>query len=577
MRHKENAVLRYFKYLPCTLSDVAHTKDGIYYSLITDLTLKEFIVAREDHCERNHLVSCKECTNLTDAVKQIDDSGIVPLRSLFASHFLSQGAKYKSDKAIRRILQLLVAIFPLELQKGQIKLFVTELNTAVNYEKLGEFLRTVSVSTDCNTQFPIISRETLKIVCDLASSEKDKRLIKYAVSCGGNMSREAAKKKYGISDLTLLKNTVENAIEQAREIRDAVDHLSNVKEDCILEELGIFCGNDSKSDSDESESSDDETSENGSDTGCPDDVDSENNGQNSDVPPNSSALDPDVIMKGMATVSPAPGNEHLLMLLRENNHNWFSFVGELKMLLHMYTPEVLKDSGFCSIPAPDAHWSSSFYKGLDKIQLEDGRDKCIINRDDAAGFRLDTTYTHKQYKAISDANQQEVTTRTDYVNKYASILQVTSYLVPGTKTTPQYSAGIVKAHIVYPKDPSQHAADVVMLENEQEFKPCMKKKPIDCIRVDGAADEGPSHKEVQFMWTERHLEQEKVCTLVTTRCSGSSYLNRVELQNGCLSVAHGNIFIPSTIHGSNFGKNGSIDYEKLERNLDAATDVYISK
>ena len=154
---------------------------------------------------------------------------------------------------------------------------------------------------------------------------------------------------------------------------------------------------------------------------------------------------------------------------------------------------------------------------------------------------------------------------------------MTSYLVPGTKTTPQYSAGIVKAHIVYPKDPSQHAADVVMLENEEEFKPCMKNKPIDCIRVDGAADEGPSHKEVQFMWTERHLEQEKVCTLVTTRCSGSSYLNRVELQNGCLSVAHGNIFIPSTIHGSNFGKNGSIDYEKLERNLDAATDVYISK
>ena len=125
------------------------------------------------------------------------------------------------------------------------------------------------------------------------------------------------------------------------DVNDVVICNVNVKEDCIQEELGIFCGNDSKSDSDESESSDDETSENGSDTGCPDDVDSENNGQNSDVPPNSSALDPDVIMKGMATVSPAPGNEHLLMLLRENNHNWFSFVGELKMLLHMYTPEVL--------------------------------------------------------------------------------------------------------------------------------------------------------------------------------------------------------------------------------------------
>ena len=577
--------------------------------------------------------------------------------------------------------QLPVAIFPMELQKGQKKLFVTELNTAVNYEKL-EFLKTVS--TDCNTQLPIISRETLKIVCDLASSEKDKRLIKYAVNCGGNMSREAAKKKYGISDLTLLKNTVENAVEQAREIRDAVDHLSNVKEECILEELGISCGNYSKSDSD---------------TDYPSDVDSENDGQNSNNPPNSSVLDSDVIMKGMATVSPAPGNEHLVMILRESNHNWFSFVEELKMLLHMYTPEVLnqvlvdfaaflpfsdlsdeekrlveqsrqaflmterrrvakedddvvsdsesddsedwvdvgegltekmkslvvnekrkqkkRDRRFLKLVAeksvlkrrvpkraskllkqflnlgkdiedfvrenrigadawrrtgvatfdgnvksgpcvtyrrikehlerkcrrkfsygaivqlsvvrnkrrqsskrywgaaqitcrrarkgfnvklnPDAHWSFSFYKGLDKTQLEDGRDKCIINCDDAAGFRLNTTYTHKQYKAISDASKQEVTTRTDYVNKYASILQVTSYLVPATKTTPQYSAGIVKAHTVYPKDPLQHAADVVMLENEQEFKPCMKNKPIDCIRVDGASDEGPSHKEVQFL------------------------------------------------------------------------------
>ena len=116
-----------------------------------------------------------------------------------------------------------------------------------------------------------------------------------------------------------------------------------------------------------------------------------------------------------------------------------------------------------------------------------------------------------------------------------------------------------------------------MLENDPDFQPCLKNKPIDCIRVDGAGDEGPAHAEVQFMWTERHLEQEKVHTLVTTRCSGSSYLNRVELQNGCLAMAHSNIFIPSTIHGSNLGQSVSIDYQQLERNLDSAADVYISK
>ena len=69
----------------------------------------------------------------------------------------------------------------------------------------------------------------------------------------------------------------------------------------------------------------------------------------------------------------------------------------------------------------------------------------------------------------------------------------------------------------------------------------------------------------------------KTCTLVTTRCSGSSHLNRVELQNGCLAMAHSNIFIPCTIHGSNVGQSASIDNEQLERNLDSAADVYISK
>ena len=217
----------------------------------------------------------------------------------------------------------------------------------------------------------------------------------------------------------------------------------------------------------------------------------------------------------------------------------------------------------------DAHWSASFYKGLDVIQFKDGRDKCLINRDDAAGFRLDTTYTHKQHPVVADSTNQEVTTRTDYVNKYSSILQTTSYLVPETSTTPQLAAGIVKPHIVFPKNPAQHAADLAMLQKKEEFKACLDNKTIDCIRVDGASDEGPIHHEVQFMWAERHLEQAKVCTLVTSRSSGSSYLNRVELQNGCLAVAHSNLYIPSTIHGSNF--------DKLKKNLDTASDVYISR
>ena len=89
-------------------------------------------------------------------------------------------------------------------------------------------------------------------------------------------------------------------------------------------------------------------------------------------------------------------------------------------------------------------------------------------------------------------------------------------------------------------------------------------KQIVCIRVDGASDEGPSHLEVQFWWREFHLTH-------GTHSSGSSYFNRVELQNGCLVQAHSNLYIPSTLRGSCTSESGTINQEKLRNNREAAT------
>lgn len=136
--------------------------------------------------------------------------------------------------------------------------------------------------------------------------------------------------------------------------------------------------------------------------------------------------------------------------------------------------------------------------------------------------------------------------------------------------------GVVKPHFTYPKNAAQHAADLEFLQNSPDLQPWMANRPIDCIRVDGASDEGPSHVEVQFHWAERHVKHAKVATLVTSRHSGGSYLNRVELMNGGLSQAHANLFIPSTLSGSNYGRGG-LDKVKLKQNLEIATEVYIDR
>ena len=91
-------------------------------------------------------------------------------------------------------------------------------------------------------------------------------------------------------------------------------------------------------------------------------------------------------------------------------------------------------------------------------------------------------------------------------------------------------------------------------------------------------DEGPSHEEVQYYWTERHIARQKVATPVTTRSSGASYLNRVELQNGCLSLGHANTFIPSTLGGGcGDPATGNIDAEKVKANINLAIEAYISR
>ena len=240
--------------------------------------------------------------------------------------------------------------------------------------------------------------------------------------------------------------------------------------------------------------------------------------------------------------------------------------------------------GFALKYNPDAHWSSALYRGLNYIQYADGRNVMNVNRDDAAGFRLDTMSTHRLHKIPVVQGKETLTTRTDFVNRYPSLLQTSSYHFAKTATTATVCAGVVKASGLYPKNPAQHAADIEMLEELLQMNPAFtnpitsQRKEIECIRVDGASDEGPSHEEIQFNWTERHYNRGSVATLVSARSSGASYLNRVELQNGCMALAHANLFIPSTLCGANIDSStGKINQEVFKNNMTAAKDVYISR
>ena len=145
-------------------------------------------------------------------------------------------------------------------------------------------------------------------------------------------------------------------------------------------------------------------------------------------------------------------------------------------------------------------------------------------------------------------------------------------------------AGVVKASPLHSKNPAQHAHDLEALKQNEKVSSAFlnpessKPKSKVCVRVDGGNDEGPGHEEVQFWWTRYHLQESSVSLTVTTRDSGSSSKNRVELQNGCLALGHTNLFIPSTLNGSCIDSStGNVNQEKLKENLSDAIDVYINR
>ena len=78
-------------------------------------------------------------------------------------------------------------------------------------------------------------------------------------------------------------------------------------------------------------------------------------------------------------------------------------------------------------------------------------------------------------------------------------------------------AGVVKATQVYHKNPVQHYYFNMPTPREPKL--------MECARVDGACDEGPSCLEVQFCWSLHHLEERLTfATIVTSRSSSGNQL-----------------------------------------------------
>ena len=253
---------------------------SVYLSNINDLTLNEFVVVRKLYCRLHHGDAtpehCCRCRPLVQLSERINAAGICELSVVYRAVF--SDVQYQSHKAIRKLMQLPVAIFKLELGgPGSQRLYVSEIRLRVDYDAFGQMCQMVLSSEVNKNKEKGLTKEALDVLCQLATTESDRCLIRYSVCKSQALSSKRAKKDYGFSDLHAKEDQIMKAIDHARSIRDAVMQLASVKHKATLtslgyefEDSGSSCSCDSEgsdlnqliSDSDESE--DEHSSVNGS-------------------------------------------------------------------------------------------------------------------------------------------------------------------------------------------------------------------------------------------------------------------------------------------------------------------------
>lgn len=167
---------------------------------------------------------------------------------------------------------------------------------------------------------------------------------------------------------------------------------------------------------------------------------------------------------------------------------------------------------------PDRHWSAAFYGNLNILQYTDGCDILNINRDDQAGFRLDTMTTHHQYTTPVVRRKETMTTHTDYVNRYPSVIQTTCYNFSVTKTSTELCAGVTKAQPIFQKCPVQHAADINMLSKREELR-----KHLSIIKLELRSES------IAYVWMVRETKVLHTLKFNFTGLNGTTTGRRLQL------------------------------------------------
>ncbi len=212
--------------------------DNVYVSLISGLSLAEYVEARSAYCSSDHADPCSKCERLLLVAMIILEQSYCTLAQAF--RVASPDGRYTSEVARRLLLQMpLVSVRIGNASQGNSFSILMEKFAGTDYRKLGAIINSLAIN---NTHLPkgvSLEKSVVKMLLSIAQSDQERECLRYAIYKASGMTPSQARRTYGFEGMQARSLTVEATITEIQQIRQAIEDLACIADQALLTRFGI--------------------------------------------------------------------------------------------------------------------------------------------------------------------------------------------------------------------------------------------------------------------------------------------------------------------------------------------------
>ena len=220
----------------------------MYVSLFRGLSLHIYLVCHRNYCNSMYTQPCARCSALSSVALHVLGHGYYCLSEAYKTAF--PHLQYRSQNALELFLQMpLVGVRVGTPQSGTSAWYLLEYIEGVKYFQVVHFLEATLKSRHCSVQ--TIGKSELKALLGLAQSDRERELIRYSVYKSSGLTATGARKHLGLDNMQQRSDRIFQCIQEAQEIREAVDKLTRLQDKALLHVFGLSDNESSTSESDQ--------------------------------------------------------------------------------------------------------------------------------------------------------------------------------------------------------------------------------------------------------------------------------------------------------------------------------------